>query len=153
MIHLHWMAIVGGLSLTSYIFQLIPVDNSSGSKLTFSVLGQDFFTILTTFLGGLKFLFILPMLFSLNPGPVTPKRILFDYFVTSPLAGNPLENQFAKDNITPVSEGRLIIYAGMMSLLIFSILDVSGTILGLTEGIDSAIAYIKSLTVGSTPLF
>ena len=153
MVHLHWLAIVGGLSLTGYILQLIPIDNSSGSKMSFSVLGQDFFSILTSFLGGLKFLFILPMLFSFNPGPITPKRLLFDYFVTSQLAGNPMENQFAKDNISPVSEGRLIIYTGMMSLLLFSLLDVSGTLFGLSEGLDAAIAYIKSLTVGSTPLF
>ena len=34
LVHLHWLVIVGVMSFVSSVLQLIPLDNSAGSKLT-----------------------------------------------------------------------------------------------------------------------
>jgi hypothetical protein len=55
----------------------------------FSVLGKEGFQIVSLFTGAIKFLFVFPMLFNLNFSTlVTTPRLLFDYFVTSQIAGN-----------------------------------------------------------------
>ena len=87
-VHLHWLAIAGAVSFMANTLQLIPVDNSAGSKLALSVLGQEVFTIISLFTGAIKFLFVLPMLFTLNAGVVTTPRLLFDFFVTSQIFGS-----------------------------------------------------------------
>lgn len=87
-VHLHWLAIAGAVSFMANTLQLIPVDNSAGSKLALSVLGQELFTILSLFTGAIKFLFVLPMLFTLNAAVVTTPRLLFDFFVTSQIFGS-----------------------------------------------------------------
>jgi hypothetical protein len=79
------------------------------------------------------------MLFSLNAaGAVTSKRLLFDYFVTSQLAGSVQETQFAKDNITPISEGRVILYVCLVSLFLYSLVPF-------TEGINSIAGSLEGL--------
>jgi hypothetical protein len=87
-VHLHWLAIAGAVSFMANTLQLIPVDNSAGSKLALSVLGQELFTILSLFTGAIKFLFVLPMLFTLNASVITTPRLLFDFFVTSQIFGS-----------------------------------------------------------------
>lgn len=87
-VHLHWLAIAGAVSFIANTLQLIPVDNSAGSKLALTVLGQELFTIVSLFTGAIKFLFVLPMLFTLNAAVVTTPRLLFDFFVTSQIFGS-----------------------------------------------------------------
>ena len=88
-VHLHWLAIAGAGSFIANTLQLIPVDNSAGSKLGQSVVGRDNFQIVSLLTGAVKFLIVFPMLFSINAlSVVTAPRLLFDYFVTSQVAGN-----------------------------------------------------------------
>ena len=88
-VHLHWLAIAGAVSFIANTLQLIPADNSAGSKLGQSVIGRDNFQIVSLFTGAIKFLIVFPMLFTMNTvGAITSPRLLFDYFVTSQVAGN-----------------------------------------------------------------
>ena len=88
-VHLHWLAIAGAVSFIANTLQLIPADNSAGSKLGQSVIGSDNFQIVSLFTGAIKFLIVFPMLFTMNTvGAITSPRLLFDYFVTSQVAGN-----------------------------------------------------------------
>merc|ERR1711998_98127 len=65
-VHLHWLAIVGAVSFIANSLQLLPLDNSAGSKLSYSVIGRDNYDVLNAVASLVKFLVIFPMLFSLG---------------------------------------------------------------------------------------
>ena len=149
-VHLHWLAIAGGLSLTAYILQLIPTDNSSGSKLSFSVLGIDGFAVLSSFVAALRFVFLLPMFFFMSSSSViTPKRLLFDYWVTSQLAGSLQETQVCKDMISPVSEGRVLLYTLLVSLLFFALVPFGDIASNTSAGLSAFAQQLQSLSGSS----
>ena len=89
-IHLHWLAIGGAISFIANTLQLFPLDNSAGSKLGMAVLGNEQFTIVRVIGGTIKVLVVLPALFAINSAlaVVPAPKLLFDYFVTSQLAGD-----------------------------------------------------------------
>jgi hypothetical protein len=141
-IHLHWLAIVGAVSFIANSLQLLPIDNSAGSKFSYAVLGRDNFEILNVATSLFKFLFIIPMIFNLGgvggagtaadtaaaAGAValfTTQRVLLDYVVASQLATNS-DPQIAVDNLEDVSEGRKIIFAGLVSLLVYCYFPFEG---------------------------
>jgi hypothetical protein len=88
-IHLHWLAIAGACSLLAHTFQLLPLDNSAGAKMSYAVLGRENFSVLSLFAGVLKLLFLFPNMISLGNSisPIISKtRLLFDYVITSQIA-------------------------------------------------------------------
>ena len=88
-VHLHWLAIAGAVSFITNTLQLIPVDNSAGSKMGSSVTGKDNFTIFTVVFGIMKAILILPTLFTMTARSlVSSPRLLTDYFLTSVIQGN-----------------------------------------------------------------
>lgn len=91
-VHLHWLAIAGAASLIANTYQLIPVDNSAGSKMIQAAIGKEAFLAVSLVTGAVKFLFILPLLFTLNAvtatGALSNTRLLVDYFITSQFSGN-----------------------------------------------------------------
>ena len=88
-VHLHWLAIAGAVSFITNTLQLIPVDNSAGSKMGSSVTGKDNFTIFTVVFGIMKAILILPTLFTMTARSlVSAPRLLTDYFLTSVIQGN-----------------------------------------------------------------
>ena len=86
-VHLHWLAIAGAVSFIGSTLQLIPLDNSAGSKIGQAVVGNDPFSIVSAIFTVLKVLIILPMAFTLDTLGMGSK-LVFDYFITSQLVGN-----------------------------------------------------------------
>jgi hypothetical protein len=83
-VHLHWLAIAGGVSFIGSTLQLFPFDNSAGSRMSSAVLGRINYGIFVIIFGALKAIFIIPMLFNFAAsGLVTTARLLTDYFLTS----------------------------------------------------------------------
>jgi len=122
MVHLHWLAIAGAVSFISSTLQIFPIDNSSGSKLSYAALGRENFGALNTIIGLARFIFFVPFLFS---GPeavnyVSKSRLFFDFIIISQLCGNTSETQVAKDNLSPITEGRKILYIGFTFILLLS---------------------------------
>jgi len=119
-VHLHWLAIVGASTFIASLLQLLPLDNSSGSKMSFAVLGRDNFELLTALASFVKFFFIVPYFFGFGP-PATPffdkPRIFLDYILSSQIAASSSENQVAIDNLSEVSEGRKIGFVFFCALL------------------------------------
>lgn len=88
-VHLHWLAIAGAVSFITNTLQLLPVDNSAGSKMGSSVAGKDSFTVFTIVFGIMKSILILPTLFTMTARSlVSAPRLLTDYFLTSVIQGN-----------------------------------------------------------------
>lgn len=88
LIHFHWMVIVGALSFLGNVLQLIPIDNSAGSKLTAATLGKDTQTLLSASIR--LFNFVLFVLFFFGVGAFSPTapmiskaRLTLDYFFVS----------------------------------------------------------------------
>lgn len=94
LVHLHWLAVAGALSLLGTTFQLIPLDNSAGSKMTFASLGRENFSLLTVGLLLLKFGFIGVIILNFNSfffsgvSAVTKEKLLFDYILVSQFCGD-----------------------------------------------------------------
>ena len=83
-VHLHWLAISGGVSFIGSTLQLFPFDNSAGSRMSSAILGRINYNIFVIVFGALKAIFIIPMLFNFAAsGLVTTARLLTDYFLTS----------------------------------------------------------------------
>ena len=83
-VHLHWLAISGGVSFIGSTLQLFPFDNSAGSRMSSAILGRMNYNIFVIVFGALKAIFIIPMLFNFAAsGLVTTARLLTDYFLTS----------------------------------------------------------------------
>merc|ERR1711871_996314 len=133
-VHLHWLAIAGAVSFIANSLQLLPLDNSAGSKLSYSVIGRDNYDVLNAVTSLIKFFVIFPMLFSLGgdnasvittAGVFSAQRLIIDYIIASQLATNS-EVQIAVDNLEGVSEGRQIIFAGLVSLLLYCYFPFDG---------------------------
>ncbi len=133
-IHLHWLAIAGAVSFIANSLQLLPLDNSAGSKLSYSVIGRDNYDVLNAVASLVKFLVIFPMLFSLGgdnasvittAGVFSAQRLIIDYIIASQLATSS-DVQIAVDNLEGVSEGRQIIFAGLISLLLYCYFPFDG---------------------------
>ena len=149
-LHLHWLAIAGAVSFLGNTFQLIPIDNSAGSKMSYAVLGQESYTVLAIIFGFFKFVLIVPALFMGFGGddPVavmTRGKILVDYVLSSQIAGSNSENQLTVDGINGVSEGRLILYGALAALMTFALVPFGELATDFTQWVDSSNAYIKSL--------
>ena len=89
LVHLHWLVIVGGLSFMASVLQLVPVDNSAGSKLTTATVGRDIQLLVSGVLTLFKF--VLFSLIVFNVGGVatslafSKQRLIFDYLWISQL--------------------------------------------------------------------
>ena len=120
-VHLHWLVIAGAISFMGNTLQLLPVDNSAGSKMSLAVLGLENFTILSVLAGFFKFVYLLPVLFSdLGSMALDKNRVLVDYLLSSQLSTSQ-DTQQARDNLSDVSEGRKIIFTGLAALLVISL--------------------------------
>lgn len=148
-IHLHWLAIAGAVSFIANSLQLLPLDNSAGSKLSYSVIGRDNFDVLNAVTSLIKFFVIFPMLFSLGndnasvlttAGVFSAQRLVVDYIIASQLATNS-DVQIAVDNLEGVSEGRQIIFAGLVSLLLYCYFPFDGLQSGLDQLTGSGGAF------------
>ena len=148
-IHLHWLAIAGAVSFIANSLQLLPLDNSAGSKLSYSVIGRDNYDVLNAVTSLIKFFVIFPMLFSLGgdnasvittAGVFSAQRLIIDYIIASQLATNS-EVQIAVDNLEGVSEGRQIIFAGLVSLLLYCYFPFDGLQSGLDQLTGSGGAF------------
>ena len=141
MIHMHWLAIAGGLSFIASTLQLIPLDNSSGSKMTYAVLGRENFFLFTIISSLLKLLYIIPTIFNFSTALTGIKmirtRLFLDYVISSQVCSSNGENQVAIDNITDITETRKIAYFFLIFLLLFSYFpyaDIMDDIIGLFTG-------------------
>jgi len=129
-VHLHWLAISGAFSLLATTFQLLPLDNSAGSKMSFACLGRENFSLLTLTVLLIKFGLVGAVLLNFNSfffsdpasslGLVTKQRLLFDYILASQFAGDASENQIAVDNLSELSEGRRFLFIGFVIFLFYS---------------------------------
>jgi hypothetical protein len=149
-LHLHWLAIAGAGAFLANTLQLIPIDNSAGSKMSYAVLGHENFTILGVLFGFLKFAIIIPALF-LGGGAddavniMTRYKLLVDYTLVSQIAGSNNENQLTVDGLNGVSEGRLIAYAALTSLAVFALVPFSYIGTDFTQWVDSSNLYLQDL--------
>ena len=129
-VRMHWMVIAGAISFIGSTLQLLPVDFSAGSKMSLAIFGLENYTVASIFIGFLKFLFLLPVLFTdLGSLPLDSNRLLVDFLLCSQLATNP-DTQQAVDNLSDVSEGRKILYAGFVFLVVLSFIpsmDIGNT--------------------------
>ena len=151
-IHLHWLAIGGATSLIASVLQLLPVDNSAGSKLSFAVLGVDNFTFLELLTGIIKFLVLFPMLFTLGtavPAVLTKERVFVDYLLSSQIAGSGAETQYAEDNLSDISEGRKILFYGLAALLGFSVLPFAEIQAGIQGSWAELSTYLQGVASGN----
>ena len=145
MIHMHWLAIAGGLSFIASTLQLIPLDNSSGSKMTYAILGRENFFLFSIISALLKFAYIIPTLFNfsttLNGIKMLRTRLFLDYVISSQICSSSGENQIAVDNITDITETRKIAYFFLIFLMLFSYfpyVDIMNDIIGLFNGLAGA---------------
>jgi len=149
-LHLHWLAIAGAGAFLANTLQLIPIDNNAGSKMSYAVLGKENFTILGLLFGFLKFSLIMPAFF-LGEGAddavnvMTRYKLLVDYTLVSLIAGSNNENQLAVDGLNCVSEGRLIAYAALISLVVFALVPFSHLGTDFTQWVDSSNLYLKDV--------
>jgi hypothetical protein len=87
LVHLHWLAIGGAISLIGSILQLLPYDNSAGFKMGLAIFGFDSFTLLSVLSTLGKILFMFPFLFGgLSGNVVDQGRVLIDYLLISQIA-------------------------------------------------------------------
>ena len=72
--------------------QLLPFDNSAGSRLSFALFGIEGFSILTAFTGIVKFVFVISMFFDSSmktaSAAVSKPQILLDYILSSQISSN-----------------------------------------------------------------
>ena len=125
-VHMHWLAIAGALTFVANSLQLLPLDNSAGSKMSYALLGKDNFDIITIFAGLAKFAFIVPMLFNVGDSNaiatatiISTPRLFLDYILSSQIATSN-ESQISVDNLSELSESRKIVFLAFFSLLIAS---------------------------------
>lgn len=90
LVHMHWLAFAGLIGLISSVFQLIPLDNSTGSKMCFSILGIETSTVVNGFASFFRLAFLLPFVFNFGTevNEVGLKALLVDFFFASQFAGN-----------------------------------------------------------------
>ena len=129
-IHVHWLAVVGATMFIANILQLLPIDNSVGSKMYLAVFGRESFELLSIFAGLFKGFFIVPLIFNFGgtaaaASIITKPRLLLDYILSSQLAGSTAqETQMAIDSLSEVTEGRKIAFFGFASLLFYSLAPI-----------------------------
>jgi hypothetical protein len=92
-VHLHWLAVAGAFSLLGTTFQLIPLDNSPGSKMTFAYVGREDFSLLSLLFLLLKFGFVGVIILNFNSFffadvSLTKPKLLFDYILASQFCGD-----------------------------------------------------------------
>ena len=94
LVHLHWLAVTGAFSLLATTFQLIPLDNSAGSKMTFACVGRENFSLIALGVLLFKFGFIGLILLNFNSfffsdvSVVSKQKFLFDYILVSQFCGD-----------------------------------------------------------------
>ena len=115
MVHMHWLAVAGALTFISATLQLLPFDNSAGSKLSYSVLGRENFYLFNVLIGLVKFAIIVPALFNIGGLPMVMNkyRLFTDYILSSQISSSAQDNQIAVDNLTPITDIRKIIFGGL----------------------------------------
>ena len=129
-IHVHWLAVVGATMFIANILQLLPIDNSAGSKMYLAVFGRESFEVLSFFSALFKAFFIVPLIFNFGgtaaaASIITKPRLLLDYILSSQLAGSTAqETQMAVDSLSDVTEGRKIAFFGFASLLLYSLAPI-----------------------------
>jgi len=126
-VHLHWLAIVGVVSFIGNILNIIPLDDSHGSKLSFAALGREKFGYLVIIMNIIRFFFFVPFLFRGDSvvNAISKSRLIFDYIIISQLCGNVSETQIARDSITGLDEGRKIVFGFFVALLVLSFIPTS----------------------------
>ena len=90
LVHMHWLAFSGLIGLISSIFQLIPLDNSIGSKMCFAIFGFETSFVLNGFASLFRLAFLLPFVFNFGEevNDLGLKSLLVDFFFASQFAGN-----------------------------------------------------------------
>ena len=120
LIHIHWFAIVGTVSFIGNSLQLLPIDNSYGSKLTLSFLGKDNFEIFDGVINVLKVLILIPVIIiSFGDEISAGSKLLIDFLLVSLLV-NENYNQVCIDNINGLDRNRKRIFCGVV---VFAILQ------------------------------
>lgn len=148
-VHLHWLVVAGLCSFTANILQLIPVDNSAGSKLVYAALGQDSNTVTNTLFGVFKFLFFSLMLFNVGGFSsalvINKPRLLLDYLLISQLINSERETQIAVDNLSEVTESRKLLFFGFAFVLFVSFFPYATAVTTLSTSFDDSYAFLKNL--------
>eukprot|EP01041_Mallomonas_annulata_P006617 gene6617-13402_t len=151
--HLHWLAIAGAVTFIGNTLQLIPVNNSAGSKMSFAALGIENYSILSVVTGLIKGIFILTLIFGSSGAAgsmiLNKPRLFGDYIIASQLVSEPVDTDLAQDSITGISEGRKILYAAFIFLLGYSAISSADFAADASEILSNGIAYLKSV-FGST---
>ena len=90
LVHMHWSAFAGLVGLISSVFQLIPLDNSSGSKMCYSILGVETSIVVNGLASFFRLAFLLPFVFNFGAEDyeLGVKTLLVDFFFASQFAGN-----------------------------------------------------------------
>lgn len=147
LVHLHWLAIAGIIGFINSTLQIIPMDNTAGSKITFAALGREYSLVLISLIGIVRFLFFASFLFSGAEAVdfVTTSRLFFDYIVISQISYDAGETPTIKDTLSSISEGRKIIYMGFLSILFLSYFPYQQIADGLTSLESYASAFIQNL--------
>jgi hypothetical protein len=92
LVHMHWIAVSGLVGLISSIFQLLPLDNNTGSKMTYAIFGPEAFTVITAAANIFRVIFLLPLIFTFGnvvDNQLGLKSLLVDFIFASQFAGNP----------------------------------------------------------------
>lgn len=145
-LHLHWLAISGLTSFIATSFNLIPIDNSAGSKMSSTIVGLEGFVVLNAVSLFIRLVFLLPFIFDISGSPdLTARTILVDFFFASQFVGNVGENQLAVDNVTPLSDGRKTAFLGLVLFLVYSFLPFSQVSSEFNDVIASGFNYVKEL--------
>ena len=154
-VHVHWLAVVGAASFISTVFSLLPVDNSAGSKLSYSALGRESWQLVSGLAGLFKLAFFTLMIFNVGgfaaSNLLTRPKLMLDYVLFSQLVNSDRESQIATDSLSELDTGRKYLYYGLMSLLALSLFPYADFSAWLTNGVDEVISYTKSL-LESSPL-
>lgn len=151
-IHIHWLAIAGAMSFVYNTFQLFPLDNSPGSKMSFAYLGPELYNVLTLFAGLFKGIFLITLVFaSGGTMPLTKPRIFGDFVVASQITADSVDTPIAADSLSEITEGRKILFSGFVFLLFFSVFNYADIAADANTIVTSILNFGKSLTTSPTP--
>ncbi|KAJ1432277.1 hypothetical protein B484DRAFT_32127 [Ochromonadaceae sp. CCMP2298] len=146
---LHWLTVVGITSFIANTLQLVPGDNSAGSKLSYATLGREYGGLVSALAGVFKSIFFGLMIFNVggftNSPLLTKPKVLLDYFIVSQLVNNEFEVQLAKDNLTSVSDGRKSLYYLLLGLLLLSFFPYQAFVSGVSEELLGGVEFLKGL--------
>jgi hypothetical protein len=150
-IHMHWLAIVGTVSFIATSLQLLPVDNSNGSKITFAYFGIQEYEIFDNVVNLIKFVILIPVIITsfgdqINGSNiiVDMNKLVIDFLLISGLV-NENYNQVCIYNINGLDSRRKVIFYGIVVFAIIQFIPI--------EYIDRIIATSSMLINGNMNIF